>query len=672
MKPIQASAVGFLLIGAVFLLGSANVGAGQWTIPVSTVAVLSELPGAALEAASAGQTPGVATTSCGNRNDTNDAGQSTDSVGPDIIVADLQSVRYYGCVGDIHAYSVGTHACNLGDEPADWFSHTTQHPAIAQDLYRLRGDRFEQIGMSWLPHEFCWASSGTFCGPCDAAPNDFDHLGVGCSTLTSASLNGHQINMSRRSIFDPHSGSFPYPWWDDSEPETVIDRRLQVHEADLDPDLNAEARYFVQGHYVAADDAAAGNGENNASYREVIVDEWAEHEYHLEPIGQTQREQPAIRAWQDVDPAVIELEVRVPDEGLFIVALKTTDLLDGFWRYSYAVQNLNSDRSCGFFRVPLPRGVILDNIGFHDVDYHSGEVYDLTDWTPVIEERAITWSAESYAVNMNANALRFSTVYSFHFEANVEPGPAMITLGLFKPGFPEEVTATGIGPTAGIVDCNGNGILDPCDVDCAAEDCVWPCGGSLDCNANRVPDECEPDCNENGVADECDIQCCDGSLWCLDCNDNGYPDGCEPDCDGNGIPDDCVPPPDSDGDGVNDCEDLCPDTTPAGACACPPYGECCWLDGTYCLSDYPPLLCLRHGGVPDCPSAICRQGCLLGDFDIDGDVDLYDYRELQIGFSGQDGDPAYEYQFVFDYDDDQDIDLADFEFFQLLLSGTWP
>ncbi len=43
-------------------------------------------------------------------------------------------------------------------------------------------------------------------------------------------------------------------------------------------------------------------------------------------------------------------------------------------------------------------------------------------------------------------------------------------------------------------DCNGNGILDVCDIDCSAFSvCDQPgCGMSQDCNGNGIPDECDP------------------------------------------------------------------------------------------------------------------------------------------------------------------------------------
>ncbi|MBU0719376.1 MAG: hypothetical protein KJ749_14105 [Planctomycetes bacterium] len=367
------------------------------------------------------------------------------AIGPDVIVANLQEVLHYGSVGDVHAYAIGTDACNIGDERASWIAGTNEHPVIVQNLYRLKDDRFEQVGMSWVKHGF-YAVSWDTCGEC-LDPTDGTELGVGCSDPYSAGLNGVQTNMSLRSDVNAHTGYFPYPWTAPA-PEPVIGKRLQVHATDLDPALNEGALYFLQGHYVMADDAAAGNNDNNASYRPATVSA----AFAVTPVGSTQPGDPAVRAWQDTDPSVTEVAIRVPDEGLFILAGKATDLGAGTWRYSYALQNLNSDRSGRSFTVPLPYGdAAISNIGFHDVDYHSGEIYDLTDWTAVVEDGAITWSTEQFEFNANANALRFSTLYNFYFDANVAPGTAKITLGLFKPGTPTAVTALTVGP----------GILDP-------------------------------------------------------------------------------------------------------------------------------------------------------------------------------------------------------------------
>ncbi len=161
--------------------------------------------------------------------------------------------------------------------------------------------------------------------------------------------------------------------------------------------------------------------------------------------------------------------------------------------------------------MPVPRGAAIENIGFHDVDYHSGEIYDLTDWPGVVTDGSITWATDAYADNENANALRFDTLYNFYFDADAGPDATTVTLGLFKPGVLPEVTGSSIGPALPLVDCNDNGIPDECDIDCNAPGCMPPCGGSEDCNDNDIPDECDiasgtsRDTNGNGIPDECEL-----------------------------------------------------------------------------------------------------------------------------------------------------------------------
>ena len=68
-------------------------------------------------------------------------------------------------------------------------------------------------------------------------------------------------------------------------------------------------------------------------------------------------------------------------------------------------------------------------------------------------------------------------------------------------------------------DCNGNGLLDSCEVGT---------GATPDCNANGIPDACDisagvaADCNSNGRPDSCDI----ASGASSDLNGNGRPDEC--------------------------------------------------------------------------------------------------------------------------------------------------
>ncbi|UCE61031.1 MAG: hypothetical protein JSU63_04615 [Phycisphaerales bacterium] len=485
----------------------------------------------------------------------------------DVVVADLNEIRRYSDDGiPITAFAIGTIACNFGNARANWFPTTNQHPLIAQNAYRLKDNRFEQIGMSWPKHGF-YAVAEDFCNLGCEDVSDVDppgtQLGINCSDPYSATLNGQQNNMSPRSTANPHTGYFPFPWpgWEDPAPTSELERRLQVQNVDLDPELNEGARYFIQGHYIHPDDCAGDTQNNNASYREVMATTLDEGGFTLELDGShlTQRGQAAVRAWQDIDPLVVEQDIPVPGDGLFILAAKVIDLETGFWRFEYALQNLNCDRAGDSFSVPIPDEAIVTNVGFHDIDYHSGDPYDPTDWDYVVTEDSITWSPAGFDPPEDANALRWGIVYNFRFDINTWSDPASITIGLFKPGTPSEMVVETIGPAQSIIDCNGNGIRDTCDLSCDAPDCSEPCGTSIDCDSNLIPDACQPDCNENDVADPCDL--IQGTS--LNCNNNDIPDECETDCNQNEVPDDCdiadgtsVDCPSGIGNGIPDeCED---------------------------------------------------------------------------------------------------------------------
>ena len=288
--------------------GGVNVALGRscCTIIAAGKVVGSTVIGAQMEPTSPGAVPAKA---CQIGGASREAGESGGyDLGPDVIVGDLQDVRAYGSEGGISAFSIGTTPCNIGTERVNWIARTNRHPVIAQALYRLKDNRFEQLGQSWVRHGF-YAVSQSLCSPCND-PTNGSQLGVGCSgSCGSATINGIQTNMSPRSTVNAHTGWFPYPWdgWDDPAPTSLIERRIQVHNADLDPALNQDARYFIEGRYVTQDDAAAGNGDNNASYREVRVegDYPGVYEVEIDRDWETQREQAAVRAWQDVDPFVV-------------------------------------------------------------------------------------------------------------------------------------------------------------------------------------------------------------------------------------------------------------------------------------------------------------------------------------------------------------------------------
>jgi hypothetical protein len=228
---------------------------------------------------------------------------------------------------------------------------------------------------------------------------------------------------------------------------------------------------------VQPQEAGQGRGVNSCSYRAVTI---APGTFAPGMSGATFRGSPAIFAWRDhglgnniPDPAVLLTPVDVPGDGRFWIASKATDLGGGVWHYEYALQNLTSDRAGQAVQIPIPSGVTLTNVGFHDVSYHSGEVQTGIDWTVTVNAASVTWAtatdtgAPPNGNELTANALRWGTMYNFRYDAPVAPqaAPGEITLTLFKPGTPQSVTGAAVVP--GVPPCrpdwNHSGLLDSQD-----------------------------------------------------------------------------------------------------------------------------------------------------------------------------------------------------------------
>jgi hypothetical protein len=217
---------------------------------------------------------------------------------------------------------------------------------------------------------------------------------------------------------------------------------------DVIQSLNPGAMYFAEVQVVAHDDTVSDNQNNNNSYRSVSFGTSASLPANL--TGTTTRQKAAIEAWKAADPQVTLVTVEVFGEGRFICGYRVTDLGDGTWSYEYAIQNINSHRSARSFSVPAGSCGTVSSIGFHDVFYHSGEVYDGTDWPGAANDESVTWSTSTEAQNPNANALRWGTLYNFRFISNMPPQAATATLGLFRAGSPLTVSFSVLGPSGGI------------------------------------------------------------------------------------------------------------------------------------------------------------------------------------------------------------------------------
>jgi hypothetical protein len=259
------------------------------------------------------------------------------------------------------------------------------------------------------------------------------------------------------------SGAFPFPFDGQGETGDVVFKRLQVHDEDL---AVPGAIYVVEGVFVAADDAAAGNQANNASYRLVAIGPAPTYAATFVPGEPTEFAQAAIHAWRahglglgQPDTGVHIAQATAPGDGLFLVGSRAADNGDGTWHYEYAIENLSSHRSARALAVPIGAGVTLTGAGFHDVDYHSGDGeggaanFDGTDWPAVISGAGVSWSTDRYEDDPNANALRWGTLYSFRFDADAPPVDATAAITLYRPGDPAEIPVVVAGPGDAPVAC---------------------------------------------------------------------------------------------------------------------------------------------------------------------------------------------------------------------------
>lgn len=384
--------------------------------------------------------------------------------GPDVVVSGVGSqITRNGGVSGISAYSMTTVSCNIGDTDAIWIDCTTgvncnKHPVIGQQMYRLQTSaagykQLRQIGMSWLKHGFCAADapSCTYLVPGSTyAPNNScDWLGPFATDTYDASLNGQQSNLGPRSDVEAWTGAYTYPFPNPAAPwntcatapggQSTICRRTQVRDDDLNPALFPNSIYAGEVVYITTDEStapAAAQRMNNYSIRNLATPTGAPP-YTLSFTGSTLPYINGVTWWMQNDSGVTLRNIDVAGDGRMILAYKATNIGAGQYHYEYALFNENSDRSAQAISFPVGQGASCTSLNFTDVDYHSGEPYDLTDWVPTFTlGTGVSWATTPFSTNVNANALRWSTTYTFSFDSTGAPTPGNATIALFKPGSP--------------------------------------------------------------------------------------------------------------------------------------------------------------------------------------------------------------------------------------------
>ncbi|MBO6513975.1 MAG: hypothetical protein JJ974_08430 [Phycisphaerales bacterium] len=347
--------------------------------------------------------------------------------GPDLICSEIQGAILFGENGKgINAYSFGTTLCNIGDEEIPWDANSNEHPLISQTLYKLKDHEIKQIGIGFVRHTTV-PLAGDACGlGCSPAGNFA--LGVGCSDVSSAVINGSQGLMGPRSEVDPQSGFYPYPFTSINQVGDAVYKRLQVSQEDIsDPD----ALYFVETQVISSSETTLEARNNNMSYRQVTFQSGT-----LAPtlVGPTYSEQPAIFAWRDhgngignPDPDVIISVASIPDlDSTYVVGSHVEVLGEDHSLARYAVLNLNGEVGIRHLGIPNMSCSIgeaeIVSVDFGAPQYHDDldDQIDSDPWryNPVELFGYMHWNVDTFEDNANANAIRWGTMYNFSFEAD--------------------------------------------------------------------------------------------------------------------------------------------------------------------------------------------------------------------------------------------------------------
>lgn len=369
--------------------------------------------------------------------DQGDTGETEGGPFVDVRLGILNAITQLGHVGTFPngraGLSTATTSCNAGTANVTWLAPMNEnHPGIHQALYRQLGDRFEQVGVAWIKHGF-FALSNSQCTPCqNPSPGTF--LGVGCSDTYGTSNNGSRLYLGPRdewNVFDNTwecTGSFfdgfPVDCIRDQGGSGFgsVDHRLEAFDSDLD---NPGATYFYEAMYLVQNDV---DEHNNIGSRECTMS-WNGFSWQFSTPpsggGNPLIEGPAIERYGEVrTQAGLQ-----PDDGNVILAVQTTDLGGGEWRYEYALFNWTLERRVNSFSVPACSNPT--NFYFHDID-----ALEVNDWAPVLEDGNLIFTfPEVFAAGHKvAGPLEWGYLFNFGFTSTQPPATRNATLGIYDAG----------------------------------------------------------------------------------------------------------------------------------------------------------------------------------------------------------------------------------------------
>lgn len=406
------------------------------------------------------------TAACGNL-----LAQSNErGAGYDGALTDISSATDWGRRGPAYpggevGVSFRNQLCNPGNVPIEWRTPgggigsviQTDHPKFGFLVARELGGRFVQISdWSYVKHAFYALASPSTCGgTCQPPAVAGTQLGVSCSDVYSADNNANRQYLGPPSEINPWLGTYNInlaattasavgSYFDIGDPAQsgypaaadgikslstsgfdAVKNRVTIREADIP---SGGTMYF-QVHVIHEGERVE-NRANNVMSRPFSMtwvggagtSAWSSTTTGTATLGSILNRWPgAAISWGSNGGTGTLTDA----DGRFLVAVKTSGPVNGFWHYEYVVQNLDNNRGGGSFRIPLCGGARVQNLGFRDIDQNP-----LNDWTATVGSNEIAWTSNG------TNPLNWNTLYNFWFDCDVAPaaGNVLIDQARIGPG----------------------------------------------------------------------------------------------------------------------------------------------------------------------------------------------------------------------------------------------
>ena len=372
----------------------------------------------------------------------------------------------------LYAGNIAWNEMFSGDPPTYNYPYKNdQHPFLIWNMYRINADgSIEQIGRSGVKHAFL-----TVNYDCQGTCYDYNSNGRGCQDTYATGNNDSSSDLGPRSEIVPASGLWGRcgSIWDPdcsgqyhSNGNNSYSQRLQTHESQVDPAVNAGATYKFESWYVARDDINIYNSMATLS----VIPHYNSGSHSWSLNSQSgYRLGPAIDRW--VDPAsppanAMNTEL-ASSEGHVKVAVKATDNGNGTWTYNYAVMNLDYARAVvqsapasggpdprvvsnkGFdsFSIPLPAGATVAATQFR-----NGTLDSASQWGVNVGSDSVTWSTHARTgvpvpVAPKRPTLDWGTLYSFSITVNKAPGSGSSSLHVATSGTPSAYSVATLVPS---------------------------------------------------------------------------------------------------------------------------------------------------------------------------------------------------------------------------------